>query len=79
MHICRPRNLGARNEESQSQGCNGHAPAVQYGGTDAGGEEADGWSCSGRRYRCVLDVHPSVNLGHLKRLKAAGRMRDSMV
>jgi hypothetical protein len=41
--------------------------------------EADGWSCNGRRYRCVPDVYPSVNLGHLKRLKAAGRMREHMV
>ena len=32
-----------------------------------------GWSYEGRDYSGVPDVYASVNLGHLKRLKAAGR------
>jgi len=33
-----------------------------------------GWSYEGRDYPGAPDVYASVNLGHLKRLKAAGRM-----
>jgi ABC-type molybdate transport system substrate-binding protein len=35
---------------------------------------AGGWSYDGKDYPGTPDVYASVNLGHLKRLKAAGRM-----
>jgi ABC-type molybdate transport system substrate-binding protein len=41
--------------------------------------EAGGWSYGGKEYRCAPDVYASVNLGHLRRLKAAGLMRDYII
>jgi hypothetical protein len=31
-----------------------------------------GWTYNGKEYRCAPDVYASVNLGHLRQLKAAG-------
>ena len=33
-----------------------------------------GWIYNGKEYRCAPDVYASVNLGHLRQLKAAGLM-----
>ena len=38
--------------------------------------EAGGWRYNGKDYRGTPDVYASVSLGHLRRLKAAGLMRD---
>ncbi len=36
--------------------------------------EGGGWIYNGKEYRCAPDVYASVNLGHLRQLKAAGLM-----
>jgi ABC-type molybdate transport system substrate-binding protein len=38
-----------------------------------------GWIYEGKEYRCVPDVYASVNLGHLRQLKAAGLMSNYAV
>jgi ABC-type molybdate transport system substrate-binding protein len=38
--------------------------------------EGGGWSYNGKDYRCGPDIYASVNLGHLRKLKAAGLMSD---
>jgi ABC-type molybdate transport system substrate-binding protein len=37
--------------------------------------EGGGWVYNGKEYRATPDIYASVNLGHLKQLKAAGLMR----
>ena len=37
---------------------------------------AGGWTYNGREYRGLPDVYASVNLGHLKQLRQAGRMDE---
>jgi ABC-type molybdate transport system substrate-binding protein len=41
--------------------------------------EKGGWSYAGREYPGRPDVYSSVNLGHLKKLKAAGLMREHAI
>lgn len=41
--------------------------------------KAGGWICGGKEYRGLPDIYASVNLGHLKQLKAAGMMDSYMV
>jgi ABC-type molybdate transport system substrate-binding protein len=36
--------------------------------------QSGGWTYNGKEYRCTPDVYASVNLGHLRQLKAAGMM-----
>jgi hypothetical protein len=36
--------------------------------------EAGGWVYNGKEYRCTPDIYASVNLGHLRQLKADGVM-----
>jgi ABC-type molybdate transport system substrate-binding protein len=38
--------------------------------------EGGGWSYNGKEYRGSPDIYASVNLGHLRKLKAAGLMSD---
>ena len=40
---------------------------------------AGGWTYAGKDYRGVPDIYASVNLGHLKKLKAAGKMDDYLI
>ncbi len=40
--------------------------------------KAGGWTYDGATYRGRPDIYASVNLGHLRQLKAAGLMRDYM-
>ena len=41
--------------------------------------KAGGWTYGGKDYRGLPDIYASVNLGHLKQLKAAGMMDNYMV
>jgi ABC-type molybdate transport system substrate-binding protein len=41
--------------------------------------EDGGWVYNGREYRCAPDVYASVNLGHLRKLKAIGAMSQYAV
>jgi ABC-type molybdate transport system substrate-binding protein len=36
--------------------------------------QSGGWIYNGKEYRCAPDIYASVNLGHLRQLKAAGLM-----
>jgi ABC-type molybdate transport system substrate-binding protein len=36
--------------------------------------QGGGWNYNGKEYRCAPDIYASVNLGHLRQLKAAGLM-----
>jgi len=40
---------------------------------------AGGWTYGGKDYRGLPDVYASVNLGHLKKLKASGKMDSYMI
>ena len=38
--------------------------------------QGGGWVYNGKEYRCAPDIYASVNIGHLRQLKAAGLMRS---
>jgi ABC-type molybdate transport system substrate-binding protein len=38
--------------------------------------QGGGWIYNGKQYRCAPDIYASVNLGHLRQLKAAGLMNQ---
>ena len=38
--------------------------------------QGGGWIYNGKDYRCAPDIYASVNAGHLRKLKAAGLMRN---
>ncbi len=40
---------------------------------------AGGWTYAGKDYRSLPDIYASVNLGHLKKLKASGKMDSYMI